>query len=370
MIQREYLANHLPTRRSRGRLASGVLTLVLAAGAGAALPGTEVRGQSAGAVLPRLGETQNLSKQPNVFQRMGQGISSAFGRLTGRKKDQIAPSPNNLDRNDPLSLWHDDPSPDANLFTKLAEMQEQAGNLRGAEEQYQKALSQRGNHVPALLGLARLQDRQGKTEEAVTYYRRAIEADPRDPTPHNDLALCLARSGDLETAATEMAAAVELDGTQPLYRNNLATILVDLGRYPDALEQLVQAHGGAVGNYNLGYLLAERGQTGPARYHFSEAMRLDPQLAEARQWVELLSQPGSGAPAQAYADVTSLEPEVPGYPQAIAQPAPRAPLAGGPAGMGQADGPEAPTPGNFRGAAPPALGPGTAGRATRPPARY
>lgn len=303
---------------------------------------------------------------PNIFQRMGSGISSMWGRVTGKnKKAAGAQDPTALSKDDPLSLWHKTPDPDANFYTKLAELQEQAGNLAGAEQQYQRALQTSAKHVPALLGLARLQDRQGKQAEAAVFYRQAIEADPNDPSPHNDLGLLLARGGDLEGAAQELEQAVELDPSRALFHNNLATVFVDLGRYPEALDELTKAHGDAVGHYNLGYLLAERGQVGPARFHFGEALRRNPQLAEAKQWFELLSRqelagsaprssgaPGAGAmpnanpsaypPSAAPEEFAGAGPPSAGF----AASAPSAPVATeGEAGL---DAAEAPTPESWR----------------------
>lgn len=317
------------------------------------------------------GLTLGQDPAPNIFQRMGGGISSMWGRVTGKNKKQpTVPDPTQLSKDDPLSLWHGTPDPDARFYTKLAELQEEAGNLTGAESQYRRALQTNDKYVAALIGLARLQDRRGKPEEAAEFYRQAGAANPQDPTPHNDLGLLLARGGDLEGAALELQQAVKLDPSQALYHNNLATVLVDLGRYPEALEELTKAHGDAVGHYNLGYLLAERGQVGPARFHFGEALRRNPELSEARQWFDMLSRQELAATAP-WADGAPVADAAPsagrpanGPPYAVdnppgAAPPPAAPPSAGyaalapaapvaPQSVPEADAAEAPTPESWR----------------------
>jgi tetratricopeptide (TPR) repeat protein len=183
------------------------------------------------------------------------------------------------------------------LNVTLAQAMERNGDLAGAANQYERALKSDKNSLPALLGYARLKDRQGKYQEAIELYERASRAHPQDASVYNDLALCLSRQGRGAEAAAKMAQAVKLQPERKLYRNNMAKLLVDVGEPKQAFEQLSAAHPLAVAHYNLGYLLAEKGDQQLAVPHFKQALALDPSLTDARRWLEMLQwAPGAELP--------------------------------------------------------------------------
>jgi hypothetical protein len=90
--------------------------------------------------------------------------------------------------------------------------------------------------------------------------------------------------------------AVELDGSNKLYRNNLAAVYVEQNQSDLALAELTAAHGTAVGHYNLGYLLVQKGDSRAALAHFQRASQTDRNLVAAQQWVAKLTMP-PGVPA-------------------------------------------------------------------------
>jgi Tfp pilus assembly protein PilF len=180
-------------------------------------------------------------------------------------------------------------NPGPGVFVAMAEMHERSGNIEEAETQLRKALAADPNHLGALLAYAHLEDRQRNFEAATKYYQRALRKHSKNATVHNDMGLCYHRHGKLNEAAKALKSAVELAPHKKLYRDNLAAVLVDQGKIPEALAQLQKAHGEAVGNYNLGYLLAQKRDTAGALRHFRRAAQVDPSLAEAQQWVAQLS---------------------------------------------------------------------------------
>jgi hypothetical protein len=54
-------------------------------------------------------------------------------------------------------------------------------------------------------------------------------------------------------------------------------------------------HGEAAAYFNLGYLLQKKGQTQQAIQAFSTALRFDPNMVQAQQWIERLSNPTMAA---------------------------------------------------------------------------
>jgi tetratricopeptide (TPR) repeat protein len=201
----------------------------------------------------------------------------------------------NPDAGTKSAQWKDlDKPTGTNVYISLAEIMERSGNFEGAARQYELALKADKNLLPALLGSARLYDRQGKFAEAIEMYERASRAHPDEAAVYNDLALCLSRQGRKEDAAAKMQQAVKLQPDRKLYRNNMAKMLVDINEPDAALEQLTAAHPLAVAHYNLGYLLAQKGDPQRAAHHFARALEHDSSLSDARRWLDNLS---SAAPA-------------------------------------------------------------------------
>ena len=214
--------------------------------------------------------------------------------------------------NDQLSLSNHPNKKNPELIVAIAQMHERAGKFDEAEKHYQKALKLQPKHLGALVGYAHLQDRRNKLEEATTLYQRALVAHPKEAAVQNDLGLCYHRRGMLSEAHAALVQAVALAPERKLYRNNLATVFVEQGQFDAALSELMTAHGQAAGHYNLGYLLAKKGDEARALTHFQQAATLDPTLAAAHQWVAKLSpqtpntSPALAAPATQGAPVPSV----------------------------------------------------------------
>jgi Flp pilus assembly protein TadD len=179
------------------------------------------------------------------------------------------------------------PSPD--LCVATARLCESRGDFPGAATQYEIALKDSPDYVPALLSYAHLQDHQNKLAEATTLYQRAVKASPKEASAYNDMGLCYARRGMATEALSAMGKATQLQPDKALYRNNLACVLVDQHRVDDALAQLRAVDNESVANYNLGILLEQRKQDTLAQTHFQRAIELNPQFAEARAWSEHLA---------------------------------------------------------------------------------
>lgn len=208
---------------------------------------------------------------------------------------------------DQLSLSKKPNPKDPDLIVAIAQMDERAGKLKAAETQYQKALKYKPKHLGALVGYAHLQDRQKKFDKATELYKRAIAAHPAEAGVHNDLGLCYHRQGKLSEAHSSLAKAVELSPDHKLYRNNLATVLVERGQYDAALVHLTSSHGEAAAHYNLGYLLAKKGDNNRALAHLHQAATLDPTLVAAHQMIAKLTPqgPAAGQPVAQMAAVPS-----------------------------------------------------------------
>ncbi len=229
------------------------------------------------------GKTSWMDK---VGSSVKSGSSKVVGVITPKKDTASDPSP-------PPSG-----KPGAGVYVAMAQLSERNQNFDEAEAQYKKALAIDANHMGALMGLAHLEDRRNNLEAATKLYQKAAKKHPKEASTHNDLGLCFHRRGMLNEAGKSLQRAVALQADNKLYHNNLAAVYVEQGKTKEALSQLTAAHGEAVGNYNLAYLLAQKQDNSAALVHFRKAAEKDPSLVAARQWIAKLS-PAEGHNASA-----------------------------------------------------------------------
>ena len=114
----------------------------------------------------------------------------------------------------------------------------EAGDLRPAAEEHEKALLADPKLVRAHVNLIRLYGMLGQPEKAGEHFRAAVAIDPNLAEAQNNYAFLLMTSGKLEDAAQHYRAAIEI---KPDYRTahlNLGRILVQQGRIPEAIEHL------------------------------------------------------------------------------------------------------------------------------------
>ncbi len=213
--------------------------------------------------------------------------SNGVGKLISGAKSAVKRRAPETATDAPTSLGSKT-EPNTELFVVMAQMHERSGNLAAAEEQYRRALESEPHSLTALIAYARMHDRQGNFAEAARLYRIAIEHHPNDAAARNDFGLCLARQNRLEEAAGMLQTACRLQPKEVRYRNNLGMVLVEMNQLEEAYLQLADVHTPAVAYYNVGYLLAQRKQYAAARHHFQQALQLQPDFAEASQWLASL----------------------------------------------------------------------------------
>ncbi len=229
--------------------------------------------------------------QPSFTEKVSGGVKNGTAKIASWVSSKPAPG------SEPAPQPNAKPGP--GVYVVLAEMHEKSGNVEEAETQLRKALAVDSNHLGALVAYGHLEDRRGNFEAATKYYQKALKKHPKEAGAHNDLGVCYHRRGMLPEAVKSLQTAIELQPHRKLYRDNLAAVLVDQNKPTEALAQLSAAHGEAVGNYNLGYLLAQKRNKQAALYHFRKAAEKDPSLTPANEWIAQLS--GVAAPLSASA---------------------------------------------------------------------
>ena len=232
--------------------------------------------------------SSNLSRQlkpPKTKSKsFYDGVAAQFAKLT----KAVTPQPKIIKAPQPTSLSSGVDRLSPEVLVSSAKIYEEAGDHVKAAEHYRNALAIDSKNLAALLGYGHLLDWKNDLVGATEQYRQATEHHPDSGRAHNDLGLCYARRGMLAESAQSLLLAIQLRPKKKLYHNNLAAVLVKMGQPQQALAHLMQAHGTAAAHYNLGYLLTTSGDMRGAEAHFSEALRADPSLTPARQWLERL----------------------------------------------------------------------------------
>jgi tetratricopeptide (TPR) repeat protein len=112
-----------------------------------------------------------------------------------------------------------------------------------ASREFQIALRQKRDYVPALVGLGNIAFEKNRLQNAEDYYRRALEAVPDHPAANNNLAMVyLLRGARLDKAEQFAKRALAHGGAiQPYALDTLAKIYLRQGRYPEAESALKEA---------------------------------------------------------------------------------------------------------------------------------
>jgi len=145
-----------------------------------------------------------------------------------------------------------------------------SGDLKGAEDAFDRALELDRNHLKSWLNLARVRldasrpeealeaidealaidwqsnvalrlqgrayYRLGQTDQAIDSYRRAILLDDADAWSMNNMALILIQQGQFTEALPPLARAVELEEGRAIFLNNLGIALENTGHFRAAEE--------------------------------------------------------------------------------------------------------------------------------------
>jgi tetratricopeptide (TPR) repeat protein len=245
--------------------------------------------------------SSNSSWTDSVSSSVKQGFSKV-----GQVFNPKPAAPPAISADDPTSLSNKS-KPGADLYVAIAQYYEQKNQTAEAEQQYQLALKEKPDYLPALLGCAQLKERQEKPDEALRLYERAIKAHPQQAAAYNNSGLCYARQGRLDKAVAALNRAVQLDPKNRLYHNNIAAVLVDQNQLNEAFAHLREAHGEAAAYYNMGFLLNKKGQTQAAMQQFALALKADPSMDAAQKWIDYLQRVTTQAQLPQHPAATGLK---------------------------------------------------------------
>ena len=167
------------------------------------------------------------------------------------------------------------------------------GDLKSAEEKFQKALTLNAGLWQAHAFLGLVCDQKKQFEKARGHYRQALRIQPRSAVVYNDLGISYYLSGDYASSADAYLKALDLDPANKKIYNNLGLALSRMGRYEEALAAFKRGNSNAGAYNNIGCVyIAERKYKEAARA-LERAMELSPQFyARAHDNLESLKSGG------------------------------------------------------------------------------
>jgi eukaryotic-like serine/threonine-protein kinase len=143
-------------------------------------------------------------------------------------------------------------------------------------------------HTTASENIARGNEfyRTGQLARAVAAYRVAVLVSPKNTEAHNSIAWTQYRLGNLDEAMIEVKEALRLKPEDPEYINTLACVLYDKGDLDGALNNWQRAishskKANAADLYGLAIGFLSKGETLRAIENFKEALKSDPNFADA-----------------------------------------------------------------------------------------
>jgi tetratricopeptide (TPR) repeat protein len=171
-----------------------------------------------------------------------------------------------------------------NLAWKLEGEERADGDPVAARRYYERTLALRPAHPDALNNLGNLFARQGRIAQARERFAAAVAADPRHANARLNLGRAFIAEGRPQVALPHLEEAVRMRPADAAAREALAQTLFRAGRPADAVphyRELKRFAATPAGLNNLGSALAAAGRLREAVAEFDEALRLDPDFAEA-----------------------------------------------------------------------------------------
>lgn len=154
------------------------------------------------------------------------------------------------------------------------------GDTFGAAEKFNRVLELCPQTAAAIFYLGEIELFAGKKEQAIEYYQQAMKCDSNMAGPRFRLAQIAYEESDNEKAFTLLAAELEFDLRRPEVLEIMGIMMADMGQMDYATHCFLRVSElqpvNACNYYNLGKVLATRGEMEDAEQFLDYALELDP----------------------------------------------------------------------------------------------
>jgi tetratricopeptide (TPR) repeat protein len=166
------------------------------------------------------------------------------------------------------------------------------GKIDDAQRRLETLLSSNSSNTTVRLWLGNIETTKGNQKAALEDFRQVVTADPSNTQGLNNYAYLLSESDNQLTEALKYAQkAKELAPGDPAYSDTLGWILYRKGLYPMAVSELERAAakgGNAVWKYHLAMAYAKAGDLNRGRTTLNAALKVNPNIPEAKMAQQLL----------------------------------------------------------------------------------
>ena len=165
--------------------------------------------------------------------------------------------------------------------------------LPAALAHYQKAVAWDPNSAPSRHDLAVALDLLGHTHEAIEQLEAACRLDPKEAEYEFKLGLAWNELGDIDKTVSALEKAVQLDPHLSRAWFNLGLVRNSIGQTDGALDALSHAEAEGTNDPEIPYaratILFHAGRMQEAKSAAEQALKIDPNYADAKKLIEVIS---------------------------------------------------------------------------------
>ena len=216
---------------------------------------------------------QTLANDPNSARAMRLLVLAMLAekqppaKTIDRLQQQIAKVPQNSD-----------------MYTLLAELQLQTGDVNAGTASAQKALQLNPNNGAATMAYTRAALSHGDPAKAIDTWQQWLKTHPNDAQANTILGALEEARGDQSKAMDYYKAALKIQPEQPVAANNLAYLMVETGQNSDVALSLAQVARRAMPNSDstadtLAWVYYQKGSYSSARDLLEDALKTSPNNA-------------------------------------------------------------------------------------------
>ena len=165
----------------------------------------------------------------------------------------------------------------------MARLMERQAKYDEAQKLYQKSLDRDPKNPTAWHRMGCLAVRRGDHKEALVYFARAAQFGTESVELLNDIGYALYLQNELVPAEEKLRQALKQNPQYAEARNNLGLVLAEQKRFDEALAEFRKAGDEASAHSNLAFVQTKVGALDEAEKNYHRALELNPKQAQAGQ---------------------------------------------------------------------------------------
>jgi tetratricopeptide (TPR) repeat protein len=207
----------------------------------------------------------------------------------GKVLGGIADPPQMNARNEADGMPEQEPGIQAQTFFAAGQFAEAEGNFAVAAQQYEKACKAQPDYLWAQYRLGVVYSHMKNWPKAVDAWNAYLESTNGTASGWSNLGFTWELAGEPTRAEEAYKKGIEKDPKCQPARVNYGLMLARRNRIPEAVEQFSAALTPAEVHYNLASVFEQQGRHKLARAEYEMALKLDPQLSDARTRLAAIS---------------------------------------------------------------------------------